>query len=312
MPIQNVGTLLENLVVTEASLALLSFCHESAPLEFVNAFAMPPLAPWRPHAQNVGFDTATLDRVRSECGPLMADGEAYPALLRANLRLDADMGPNAALLVAAACVKAGVPCRMWLNDIRDGHYGDAVPELEKMAALAGALCGMERDAVNHLSVDVSDVDYPDSILELAKILRVWQPPGGSRIGFLDPMRYRIQGRQGPETSSEDHRRWLRQIAFDGPTCAVHFTGHSDHPSLERELRSLHDDAVAEGYEASRTFKRQHYAVFLAVRSSGAGGQAEELAAEIERRIFRAWTFWGRAFTRCRSWELKIYRNGVGA
>ncbi len=238
MPIQNVGTLLENLVVTEASTALLSFCDRMAPFEFVNAFAMPPLSPWRPHAQNVGFDPDTLNEVRSECGSLGGAGEAYPALLRASLNQHPSLGPNAALLVAAACLNAGVPCRMWLNDIRDGHYGDALPELEKLATLAAALCGMKRDAVSDLSVHVSDVDYPDSILELAKVLRTWQPPGGCRLGFLDPMRYRVQGRHGPETSSEDHRRRLRQIAFDGLTCAVHFTGHSDHPSLERELRSL--------------------------------------------------------------------------
>lgn len=224
MPIQNVGTLLENLVVTEASMALLSFCHKMVPFEFVNAFAMPPLSPWRPHAQNVGFDPGTLNKVQSERGSLLGAGAAYPALLRASLNQNPSVGPNAAMLVAAACLKAGVPCRMWLNDIRDGHYGDAVPELEKVATLAAALCPMECDAVNDLDVRVSDVDYPDSTLELAKVLRAWQPAGGSRLGFLDPMRYRIQGRQGPETSSEDHRKWLRQIAFDGPTCAVHFTG----------------------------------------------------------------------------------------
>jgi hypothetical protein len=38
MPIKNVGTLLENLVVTEATLALLPFCHEQAPFEFLNSF----------------------------------------------------------------------------------------------------------------------------------------------------------------------------------------------------------------------------------------------------------------------------------
>jgi len=52
MPIQNVGTLLENLVVTEATLALLPLCNELAPFEFLNSFAMPPCTPWVPHSQN--------------------------------------------------------------------------------------------------------------------------------------------------------------------------------------------------------------------------------------------------------------------
>jgi len=124
------------------------------------------------------------------------------------------------------------------------------------------------------------------------------------------MRYRILGRQRAETSSEDHRQWLRQIAFEGFTCAVQFTGHSDHPSLERELCSLHNDAVAEGYTASRAFKRQHYVVFLANRSLETNNGAEPMAAEIERRVRRAWDYWGRAFASCRSWDLKIYRNGI--
>jgi hypothetical protein len=175
--------------------------------------------------------------------------------MAASLRFAADLGPNAALLVAGASLKRGVSCRMWLNDIRDGHYGDAIPLLEETDALANAIYGVEQGATRTFSLCVSEANYPDSIIELAKVLDDWHPRGGARLGFLDPMRYRIQGRRRAETSSEDHRQWLRRIAFEGFTCAVQFTGHCDHPSLERELCSLHDDAVAEGYTASRAFKR---------------------------------------------------------
>ncbi|MGB6175518.1 MAG: hypothetical protein WBF43_04075, partial [Methylocella sp.] len=66
MPIRNVGTLLENLVVTEAGLALLrKCCHDRTPFDFVNSFAMPPCSPWRPHHHDGGFDAATLERVRT-------------------------------------------------------------------------------------------------------------------------------------------------------------------------------------------------------------------------------------------------------
>ena len=92
MPIQNVGTLLENLVVTEATLALLPLCNEQAPFEFLNSFAMPPCTPWVPHSQN-------------------------------------DRNPAQHCLSRGATLQSRIPCRMWLNDIRNGHYGDAIPEL---------------------------------------------------------------------------------------------------------------------------------------------------------------------------------------
>ena len=181
MPIQNVGTLLENLVVTEAAVALLRLCHESAPFEFVNSFAMPSLTPWCTHAQNAGFDPATLERVRS-AGESSAEGATYPMLLRASLRFAAELGPDAALLVAGASLKTGVPCRMWLNDIRDGHYGDAIPLLEEIDALANAIYGVEQGATRTFSLCVSEANYPDSIIELAKVLDDWHPRGGARLG----------------------------------------------------------------------------------------------------------------------------------
>ena len=57
-----------------------------------------------------------------------------PATCR--LCLNASIGPNAALLVAAGCVKARVPCRISLNQIRVGDYAHSVTELEE----PGLLC----------------------------------------------------------------------------------------------------------------------------------------------------------------------------
>ena len=51
MPIRNMGTLLENLVLLEA-FRLLSASSPSSPLEFANSFAMPPLAPWIDHSHD--------------------------------------------------------------------------------------------------------------------------------------------------------------------------------------------------------------------------------------------------------------------
>jgi hypothetical protein len=316
MPIQNVGTLLENVVITDASFALLALCREGTPLEFVNSFAMPPLSPWRPHSQTAGFDDATLDRVRDARDSELPPFASYARLLRTNLRSDRGQGPNAGLLVAAASLQAGVSCRMWLNDIRCGHYGDAIPQLEQIENLARTIYNIKEDNRVGLSVNVSDVAYPRSIKCLAETLRQWRSHAIARLGFLDPLRYRFHGRKEAETSSKDHREWLAAIAFKGLSCAVQFTANSNQnpdqfDSLERNLRSLHDDAIAEGYGASRVFQRQHYAVFLATRSL-VPNEADRVVADIEARVQRTWDSWGRVFTSSRNWSLKIYRNGIAS
>jgi len=316
MPIQNVGTLLENVVVTEAALALLPLCRDGLPLEFANAFAMPPLSEWRPHSQNAGFDDATLDRVKDARDFEFSPSASYARLLRTILRSDRGLGPNAGLLVAAVALQAGVCCRIWLNDIRNGHYGDAIPQLEQIETLARTMYNIEERKEVRISVNVSDIAYPRSIERLNEVLRHWEPRATARLAFLDPLRYRFQEPREAETSSRDHRRWLAAIAFEGLSCAVQFTANSNQnpdqfDSLGRNLGSLRDDAVAEGYAATRIFQRQHYAVFLATRSL-VPNQAERVLADIEGRVQRTWDLWGRAFTSSRNWSLKIYRDGIAA
>lgn len=198
---------------------------------------------------------------------------------------------------------------MWLNDIHKGRYGDAIPHVKRLECTARAVYGVQQGKRSSLTVRVSDAAYPASIADLARVLSEWNPAPGARLGFLDPMRYRVQDRRAEETSSEDHRRWLAQIAFDGLTCAVQFTGNSNSLDLLRELSSQHDDALVEGYAASRPFKRQHYVVFLAIRSS-VSREPEALADEIEGRIQTSWNFWGQAFACCSTWHLTTHRNGT--
>jgi hypothetical protein len=152
MPIQNVGTLLGNLVVTEATLALLPLRHEQAPFEFLSSFAMPLSTPWVPHSQNVGFDPATLVRVRASKDSELPSDIGYPALLRTNLLSNNALGPNAALLVAGATLQSQIPCRMWLNDIREGHY---LPEM-----LSGAIVSCKKSQCLCGCCDVSPVSLP--------------------------------------------------------------------------------------------------------------------------------------------------------
>lgn len=307
MPIRNVGTLLENLVVVEAALSLLKRCRsDGARLDFVNSFAMPPLTPWCYHGQQSGFDAGTLERVVEATEPTSL--QDYAGLLRASLCTDKNRGPNAALLVAGASLQKEVHCRMWLNDIRNGHYGDAIPELEQTERCARNVYRSAAAGKGRLTVLVSDVAYPGSIEKLADVLRDSQPC--ARLAFLDPMRYRVCQPRLDNTSSRDHRRWLTELTFDGLTCAAHFTCNRNQPSLGQELHSLHQDAVSAGYSVSRAFKRQHYVVFLAIHSPREE-DAERVASEIEVAIRNAWVHWGNDFARRgrRNWMLNTYRGG---
>jgi hypothetical protein len=309
MPIQNIGTLLENIVVAEAALALLDVREApGAPLEFANAFAMPPRSPWVVHKKNAGFDDTVLDRVRDADDTAMHSAPAYARLLRANLREERTRGPNAAMLVAGAWFGQR-PYRMWLNDVPDGHYGNAIPHLQEISELATATYGVD-GAAKGFEVCVADTPYPDSLNELSKTLEEWDvvAPAGARLGFLDPMRYRIHGRGSAETSSEDHKRWLAHLAFEGHTLALQFTGHSDHPSLERELVALHEDSRSEGYSTSLCFKREHYAVFCASRSPLLETSAT-IMTNLENRVQRAWRTWNLQFASRLDTGLRIYQNG---
>jgi hypothetical protein len=137
MPVQNNGTLLENIVVAEAAQFL---CHRTTtgeahgPLDFANAFAMPPLSEWRDTAQydyQVGLREARLDRLAEAVDE---PGGSYTALLRRCLRANRAAGPNGALLVGAIFRAAGRPARMWLNDLEEGsHYADTVTGLRRIA-----------------------------------------------------------------------------------------------------------------------------------------------------------------------------------
>ena len=95
MPIQNIGTLIENLVVTESAGALMDDDDASDTLGFATAFAMPSLSEWRPHAQSVGMSDRALKQIRESRGDT-----DFLAAMSACLHQFPDRGPNGALLVA--------------------------------------------------------------------------------------------------------------------------------------------------------------------------------------------------------------------
>lgn len=130
MPIQNVGTLIENMVVTESVSVMLNQVPAGKQLGFVTAFAMPTLSEWRPHAQAVGLSAAALaamSRSHYETDFISAMSHC--------LSYCRNKGPNGALLAAVLATMKGTRLRIWANDIPDGHYGNAIPSLERVAAL---------------------------------------------------------------------------------------------------------------------------------------------------------------------------------
>lgn len=97
MPIQNIGTLLENIVLVEAARVLISQTHER--LALVNAFAMPPLGSWRDgtkYEYQVGFADQVLERVVTLP---TARPTSYIALLWRCLQHDRAQGPNGAAVL---------------------------------------------------------------------------------------------------------------------------------------------------------------------------------------------------------------------
>ena len=118
MPIQNVGTLLENMVVTEAAALLLDRVGPGKRLGFASAFAMPALSEWRPHAQAVGMSTEALRQVLES-----SEKSEFMNVMARCLRYCFDQGPNGVLLVSLVAALRRTGLSVWANDIVDGHYG---------------------------------------------------------------------------------------------------------------------------------------------------------------------------------------------
>jgi hypothetical protein len=180
-----------------------------------------------------------------------------------------------------------------LNDIPDGHYGNALP------ALAALNTAVEQILPDHLALDNPTVacgsPYPQSIEPgepsgLTQTLAHWTEAASARIGFLDPMRYRVNEARPGETSSADHRTWLSLIAndFGGPVIAVHFTGHRDHPTLNAEVTSILNDGQQCGYQHAVVAQYATYRTIALVRDphgqEAADARARMIAAAAEEQF----------------------------
>jgi hypothetical protein len=298
MPIQNVGTLLENIVLLEATRLV---CHrtrgDGRPVEFANSFAMPPLSAWRDaerYEYQAAFTSSRLARLRKMAD--VGDPAGYAALLRDCMAQDASRGPNGALLVAALAGRERRALRMWLNDLPDGegHYTGAVSSLR---ALGETVRSLFPEATPTLAVTLCETRYPSSIEHLASTLHDWRKEGApsGRIGFLDPMRYTTASPNGPQTSPADHWTWLRNLlsGLEGPALSVHFTGNSTTSELQQEISALHEDGIAAGFPINLTFTRYHYVVCVNVFHPSGSREAGRSGDELCELVERAWAEWNR-------------------
>ena len=140
MPIRNVGTLLENIVLVEAFRLLDAIVPREGIIDFANAFAMPPLSNWGPHPKDTGFKQHNIEAIPNL--PANDDRPLYLRLLRRCVEHDPNTGPNGALLVTMSALLSGRSLRSWVNDLSDDderqHYPNAIAGLGHMAGIAAA------------------------------------------------------------------------------------------------------------------------------------------------------------------------------
>ncbi len=293
MPIQNVGTLIENLVVTEAAAVLLDCVAPGQSLGFATAFAMPPLSEWRPHNQAVGMSTNALQGIRNSSG-----GTDFLEVMRACLLHSVEEGPSGTLLVGLLAALRGKQLQVWANDIEEGHYGNAIPALEQLEATVRNILPSSGAS---LKMSVCSTPYPDSINDLKEAIARWRPEVDVVLGFLDPMRYVREPRGGPYTSSPDHRQWLRALRSPRVSLAVQFTGNSDYHSLSAELSALRSDLEEMGFPFSIEVRRQHYVVSV-------GSRTPDLLDLVEAKTRSSWNAWCNHVSEIKNRQLDISRN----
>ncbi len=295
MPIENLGTLLENIVLVETARFVMNRTATRGPIEFVNSFAMPPISEWRTPVSSGCFNPARRQTLHG-LPPLPPQG--YAGLFRTLTAPPPSPGegPSGALLVGLLARRMGVPVRFWLNDLANGaHYPGTIAGLQEFAHI---LQTFEPVGPDPEEVVVCAQPYDVSLGHLTQTLANWheRAPAAGRIAFLDPNRYRTQNRVPgqPETSSRDHRSWLRLVAQYAPvlTAAVHFTGHRFWADLEGEIAALREDATLSDYHSSITFSHNYYTTTVSLRYRDGPEEALSGRAALIDAVRRSWREWG--------------------
>jgi len=289
MPIRNLGTLLENIVLVEAARGVLAIVESGGTIEFVNAFAMPPLSIWDNHPRDQGFDARTLTSLSN--GPTDQQYSTYMRLMSRCLQHNPDCGPNGALLVNMLLRESSHPSRIWLNDLPDdggAHYPGAPHSFDQIEAATDLLCPLHQSRAIYRSCETA---FPDSLQDLSNTIADWREQGrpDARIGFLDPMKYSIDDPEPNQTSSASFHQWLSIIDQHvcGPVVSVHFTGNPRGPhELSHELHTMHRDGVRRSFTMTE-FRHANYAVVVHIKSC----DGRRFADELEDRVNRSWRLW---------------------
>jgi hypothetical protein len=163
MPIRNMGTLLENVVIVEAMRLLARRNADAGPVDVLNSFAMPPLSGWCAHKTDHGFNSAQLNTLQSGRQPEPRD--SYQAMLWSCLQQPASQpgtqGPNGALLCSLLAHLMSCPVRLWLNDIPDGYYGNALPGLTGINELVQRVLGLSSAPQNVVAICGRMAEFAD-------------------------------------------------------------------------------------------------------------------------------------------------------
>jgi hypothetical protein len=291
MPIRNVGTLLEQMVVVEAARLLFDCSPQGGATDFTNSFAMPPFSAWKDSGNDSGFSEEDLRRLVAT--DEIEDATSYPALLRTCLLANRG-GPNTSMLVGLLAVLKGRRLRMWLNDLADerAHYIGAANDLRNTESLIRSI---SPPGATIPTVEISSEPYPDSLAGLVEALGRWQEaePAVARLGFLDPMKYTVSRDRAAfnHTTRVDHREWLGILGSTPslPVLSAHFTGNNNQPVLANELHSMSQDGFERGYPLSIEFRHNYYAVVVNV--IGDVEQANDLADRLEDSVCQTWGQW---------------------
>jgi hypothetical protein len=188
------------------------------------------------------------------------------------------------------------PMRLWLNDIQNGSYGNALPGLAAIDTITQQVLALP--AIPNSAPVVCGEPWPDSLTQphrtnLTDTLTAWGETPHARIGFLDPMRYRINNGKVDETDSLSHQRWLGLLAT-GDACSVisvHFTGHNNWTTLRPEIQNIHDDGVASGYHHTLVARHSYYHAVCNIRSSQGLEATRALAYTLQQAVQDAWASW---------------------
>lgn len=324
MPRLNYGTLLENIVLFEATRLCFDNSDPSTETAFATSFAMPPLTQCWSKSQieqsnNPVFSDNFLIQLAAGEHPAQSIQDAWGRCMNNRNHLPVCIlrdytpetiqlgygGPNGALLIALLGSQRSRIIRFWIND-DGGRYGEtspAVPSSQTEVPLTcdhgAALVGTQpAGEVTHIMGM-----FPDTIDDLAHWLNQQAASASSiKVGFLDPDNY-MEGQT--QVTREQHQRWLRVLTNNSDrSISVMFFAcmNRGRGNVMRNHRvaCFHKDEIGL-YSQSVVFEYGNYQVGVKLRWSRPDGWD---ITDLRSRVEDAWHGWSDRLGR-----LTVHENG---